>query len=157
MKFIKILLIMIISTLLIGCSNEKTYTYNGISVTMMKGLFRKNHETANIYYENDEVFFIGLKESFEDLEKYDINYETPIEEYVQEVFINQGQNYELKKENNLYYFTYEYEINNHNYYYLSTIHKSNDAFWICNFACPLTLKDKYADLFIKWGQSIKFY
>ena len=156
MKLIKILLIITISTLLIGCSNNKTYTSNGISITMMKGLFKKNHDIADVYYENDEMFVIALKETYEELKKYDINYDTSIEDYIKEVFINQGVTYELKKVNNLYYFTYQYEINNNTYYYVSTIHKSNDAFWVCNFACPLTLKDKYDNLFIEWGQSIKF-
>ena len=155
-KIFKFFLIIFLIILMLGCSSEKTYSSNGISITMTKGLFKKKHETATIYYENDEIFVIGLKESFEDLLEIDINESSTIKEYVEEVFINSGNRYDLQKINDLYYFTYEYEINEHKYYYISTIHKSNDAFWICNFACSSTNKDKYHDLFLKWGQSITF-
>ena len=66
------------------------------------------------------------------------------------------QGYDLIHEDNLYYYTYDYEINNNEYYYVSTIHKSDNAFWICNFACKKSDKDKYHDLFIKWAKTIKF-
>lgn len=155
-KSLKILLIFLLLILTIGCSDEKTYSNKGISITMAKGLFKKSHDTATIYYENDEIFVIGLKESFEDLLEIDVNELTTIEEYVEEVFINSGQQYDLQKINDLYYFTYEYKINEHTYYYVSTIHKSYDAFWICNFACLNANKDKYHELFLKWGQSITF-
>lgn len=142
---------------LTGCSTEKIYKYNGIKVTMAKGLFYRPHENADFYYENNNLFVIGIKETFEELLELDINHETTIEEYVNEVFLNSGQSYDLIKDENLYYYTYEYEINNHNYYYVSTIHKSYDSFWVLNFACRSDDKDKYHALFIKWGKSITFY
>jgi len=155
-RILKNILILIIIVLLTGCSDEKIYKRNGISITMMKGLFYKEHPNASIYYENNEIFFIGLKEKYEDLIKLDLNNETTIEEYVQEIFINREESFDLIKDENLYYYTYDYEIDNTVFYYISTIHKSNDGFWICNFACKKTDKDKYHDLFIKWAKSIKF-
>ena len=154
---IKLFLFTLIIITITGCSDLKTYKNNGIKITMMKGLFYKNHENATVYYENDEIFVIALKEKFEDLYELDINHETTIEKYVQEVFINSGQGYDLIHDENLYYYTYEYEINNNTYYYVSTIHKGKDGFWICNFACPKNLKDKHHDNFIKWGKTISFY
>ncbi len=157
-QFIKyIIIIIILIIILTGCSDNKTYKNNGISITMMKGLYYKNHETASIYYENDEIFIIGLEEKFEDLFELDINKETTIEEYATEVFVNSGQKYDLIIDDNLYYFTYEYEIDNHTYYYVSTLHKSNKGFWVCNFVCEKKNKDKYHNLFINWAKSIEFY
>ena len=156
-KFIKTILLLTFLISLTGCSNEKVYKNNGIKITMEKGLFYKHHETATIYYENNEIFVIGLKEKFEDLYKLDINNETSIEEYVEEIFLNREESFDLIKDENLYYYKYEYEINNNTFYYVSTIHKSDDGFWICNFACKKENKEKYHDLFIKWGKSIKFY
>jgi len=156
-KFINLVLLIICILTLTGCSEEKTYSDNGIKITMTKGLFKKNHPNASIYYENDEIFVIGIKEKFNDLLELDINESSTIEQYAKEVFNNQGKQYDLKKENGLYYFTYEYEINENKYYYVSTIHKSHNAFWICNFACQYKNKDKYHNLFLEWGQSITFY
>lgn len=158
MKKRKILILLIILTIsfITGCSNEKEYNKNGISITMTKGLFYKHHPNATIYYENDEIFFIGLEEKFEDLMELDLNNETTIKEYAQEIFINREESFDLIKDENLYYYTYEYEINNTTFYYVSTIHKSNKGFWICNFACDKKDKEKYHDLFIKWAKTIKF-
>lgn len=156
-RCIKPIIILLLIILTLGCSDEKTYKAKGISITMMKGLFYKQHNSATIYYENDEIFVIGLEEKFKDLMPLDINNETTIEEYVEEIFINREESYDLLKEDNLYYYTYEYDINDKTYFYVSTIHKSNEGFWICNFSCEKNNKDKYFDLFIKWGKSIKFY
>lgn len=153
----KMLLLPILIIILTGCSSEKTYKHNGIEIKMMRGLFYKNHTTATIYYENNDIFVIGLQEKFEDLYELDMNNETKIEDYIQEVFLNREESYDVIKDDNLYYYTYEYEINNKTFYYVSTIHKSYDSFWICNFACKKDEKDKYHDLFIKWAKSITFY
>lgn len=156
-KIIKIIFSLIIIILLTGCSEEKVYKNKGIQITMDKGLFYKNHDNATIYYENENIFIIGLKEKFEDLYELDINHETSIERYANEVFINREESFDLIKDENLYYYTYEYEGYENTYYYISTIHKSDDAFWICNFVCKKEDKEKYHDLFIKWGKSVKFY
>lgn len=155
--FIKLFVIVLFLVTLTACSNEKTYKNEGISITMTKGLFYKQHETADIYYENNEIFVIGLKEKFEDLYELDINNKTTIEEYVDEIFLNRQESFELIKDENLYYYTYEYEVNDNTYYYVSTIHKGKDGFWICNFACNKNDKEKYHDLFIKWGKTITLY
>lgn len=155
-KFINKLLILIMTLLLAGCSNEKIYKQNGLEIKMAKGLFYKEHPTANVYYENEEIFFIALKENYSDLIELDINEETSIEDYVQEVFINREESFDLIKDENLYYYTYEYEVNNQTFYYVSTIHKSNIGFWICNFSCDKKNKEKYHNLFIKWAKTITF-
>lgn len=155
--FTKIIFIIIALFLLTGCNDLKKYKNNGLIITMEKGLFYKNHETATVYYENENFFVIALHEKFEDLYQFDINNETTISEYANAVFLNQEKSFDLIKDDNLYYYTYEHEIYDNTYYYVSTIHKSDDGFWICNFACPLKNKEAYHDKFISWAKSITFY
>lgn len=158
MKLVKKIFIMIILiTFLTGCSSEKTYRDNGIKITMQKGLFYKKQENATIYYENEEIFVIGIEEKYENLLELDINKSTNIEKYVDVIFQKTGIGSELIKDEELHYFTYEYPSEEITYYYVSTIHKSHKGFWVCNFVCQMKDKDKYHDLFIKWAKSIEFY
>ena len=156
-NIINYFLLILLIILLGGCNSEKTYKNKGISITMIKGLFYKEHETATIYYENKDIFVIGIEEKFETLLELDINSETSIENYVNEIFINRAENFDLIRDDDLYYYTYEYEINDNTYYYVSTIHKSDKGFWVCNFVCNKKDKEKYHNLFIKWGKTVSFY
>ena len=42
------------------------------------------------------------------------------------------------------------------YYYLTCVLKSEDAFWLVNFASETSNKNKYQPLFKKWAKTIKF-
>ena len=42
------------------------------------------------------------------------------------------------------------------YHYFVTIHKSDDSFWLVQFATLTKKIDKYAESFIKWADSVSF-
>lgn len=156
MKKFKLLILIPLLLITISCSDVKTYKNDGIEITMPKGFKTKVHDTANIYYENDEVFVIGIKESYDILLELDINPSSSVEDYANKVLENTELSSTIEYDDNLLYYTYEYEINNKTYYYVSTFHKNKEGFFVCNFGCELKNKEKYHHSFINWAKTISF-
>ena len=53
------------------------------------------------------------------------------------------------------YITYEGTVNGKTYFYVSTMHKGPDAFWLCSFACDMKNKDTYESRFLGWANTIE--
>lgn len=154
-----LLLIGIVSILLCGCTEkitEKKYENEYFSITMQDGFYEKDLAAATVYYESNEVLLSALKENFEELEIVNIGENSTIEEYAQAVMENNKMAFELQNNNGLSYFTYEKEISGKKYFYLSSIFKTDDAFWLVSFACFSKEKDIYESTFIDWLNTITF-
>ena len=41
-------------------------------------------------------------------------------------------------------------------FYIATMHKSNDAFWLFNFACDSSNQEKFESTFKTWAKSVSF-
>ena len=54
------------------------------------------------------------------------------------------------------YFEYVKEMNGKNIYYLATVNKSEDAFWLIQFICSEKNKDKYKPKFLEWSKTVSF-
>ena len=48
------------------------------------------------------------------------------------------------------------EMNGKNIYYLATVNKSEDAFWLIQFICSEKNKDKYKPKFLEWSKTVSF-
>lgn len=154
-----LLLIGIISILLCGCTEkitEKKYENEYFSITMQDGFYEKDLAAATVYYESPQVILTTLKESFEDLKEINIGENSTIEEYAQAVMENNMTALELQTKDGISYFTYEREINNKDFFYLSSFFKTDDAFWLVTFACFSKEKDIYESTFIDWLNTITF-
>ena len=157
-KFLKMLAIIAISTVaLTGCmeKEDKEYSTDGLTITMEDGMVKKDILAANIYYEGQKVVFSAIKETFETLEQVEINKDSTIGEYLDAVMAANKSDYEILKDDGLIYFTYEKEVSERNFYYLSSVVKGNDAFWLTTFACESKNKAEYALKFIEWSKTIK--
>ena len=118
-------------------------------------MVEKDLVSATVYYEGQKTLFMGLKETFESLSLVGLSKNSTVEEYAEAVIKNNKADYEIQKDDDLVYFTYEKESNGKKYYYLSALVKGSDAFWLTNFACNESDKDKYKSKFIKWAKTIK--
>ena len=159
-KYIKILSIVLLVLVICGCSllkeSEKTYTANGISITMKKGFYEKDYVSLTTYFESEDAIFTALKESFTDLEEAGLSANSTLNEYIQAVKEGNQLDTEIIEDDGLLYMTYEKEISNKDFFYLATVYKTDDAFWLINFACESKNKNTLKPQFLKWAKTGEF-
>lgn len=144
---------------LAGCEfnvGEKKYSVNGINVTLEDGLVETDIVSQTVYLKGIDMEFTALKESYTDLEKVNITSENSLEDYASLVVSNNKLDSELINKDGVVYFEYVKEMNGKNIYYLATVNKSEDAFWLIQFICSEKNKDKYKPKFLEWSKTVSF-
>lgn len=144
---------------LAGCEfnvGEKEYSVNGINVTLEDGLVETDIVSQTVYLKGIDMEFTALKESFTDLEKVNITSENSLEDYARLVVSNNKLDSEVINKDGVVYFEYVKEMNGKNIYYLATVNKSEDAFWLIQFICSEKNKDKYKSKFLEWAKTVSF-
>lgn len=117
----------------IGANKERVFTYDDMSITL-NGSFKKTYyEGFTVSYENNDTIILMLQEkfsldpSFEDL---------TLDEYAQIIISKNDINAQIKKYEDLTYFSYSYysSEDSQTFYYYDFVYKTNDAFWLIQFA-----------------------
>ena len=160
-KNIKLFGLLLTVLLIAGCSllkePTKTYTVNGISVTMKDDFKEKDLVSVTTYLESTDAIFTALKEEFVNLESVGINRNSTLRDYAEAVAYNNNlSSSNIIEQDGLVYFTYTREVSGKNFYYLATVYKSDDAFWLVNFACESKNKDSFEPKFIEWAKTVEF-
>ncbi len=62
---------------------------------------------------------------------------------------------QMKQGDGFLWFDYTAAPEGEEFYYLAVCCESADAFWIVNFATPVSNRDKYTETFLDWAESIK--
>lgn len=157
---IAVMVLALFCVLLGGCFNtnvkQQEYSSHGFKITMDEGMTEKELATTTATFMNDKVVVTALKEEFSTLEVVDVNKDSTLEDYAKAVLKNNKADYELKEKDGIHYFEYEETVNGKDFYYLAPVYKSDDAFWLVNFACEKSNKDDYYDTFIKWAKTVAF-
>ena len=142
-----------------GCltnTNDKTYTSHGMTITMPDGFYEKSLASVTVYFESQETIVTALKEDFTTLEAINLGKNSTLKDYGQAVLANNQKSEELKEKDGLTYFTYTTSVSGKNFFYTAVVYKTDDSFWLLNFACEDSNKDKYEDTFLKWAKTVKF-
>ncbi len=150
---------LVISFFLAGCEfnvPDKDYDLKGIKVTLEEGLKEQELEGQTLYLQGLDIEFSALKETFEDLSKSDITKDSTETDYAKKVIESNKLNSEIITKDDTTYFTYEKELNGKKYFYLASVHKSDDAFWLIHYACLSKNKEKYEPKFLTWDKTVKF-
>lgn len=160
MKKILVVLCAFVSCILLGgCAfgnQEKTYSSHGISVTMNKGFVEKSIMSQTAYFQGTDALFTALKEDFDTLALIDLGSKSTKKDYAEAVVKNNKADYKVIEKDDLTYFEYEKSISGKDYYYLASVYKTDDAFWLVNFACEKANKEKYESIFKRWAKTVKF-
>lgn len=138
-----------------GCVSEKKFEKAGMSITLTSAFHEKELAAYTSYYESVDVIVLTLKEEFSLLSGME---DKTVSEYTDMVLTNNKLSAEkLTREGKAYmYFTYEKTVSGKDYYYLATTHKSDDAFWLIQFACVKDNKEKFTEDFLGWADSVAF-
>lgn len=138
-------------------ANTKKYSSNGFNITLPDNFYEKDLASVTTYLESEKVIVTALKEEFSILGTAGISEDSSLDDYAEAVAKNNNLTIDLKEINNTdyKYFTYERTNSGKTFYYMGVVLKSNDSFWLVNFACEKKNKDEYHDKFVNWAKTIK--
>ena len=141
--------------LLTDTVKPQDFSVAGMTITLTNQFEEQHYGGFTQCYESDAVAILTLKEEFslmEGLEDY------TVEDYGRLVLASNSMDEELlKQENGIWYFAYTAEGGDGDtYYYCATLHKSGDAFWMIQFATPVSNESKLHDQFIDWAAGVTF-
>ncbi|MDE7454281.1 MAG: hypothetical protein K2M64_00430 [Clostridia bacterium] len=142
---------------LCGCflSSDKEFSKAGMTITLTSKFVEKELVTQTAYYESTTSIVTVLKEPFSTVAGFG---DYTLEEYTNAVLKANKLNSQITKydDKDYYSFSYEKDVNGKDFYYFATTFKASDAFWLIQFACTTSNKDKFQDNFIKWADSVTF-
>lgn len=133
----------------------KEFSEAGMTITLTNAFDEESYPGFTQCYESKSVAVFTLKEDFSlapGLEDY------TLEEYAALVVQNnQVDPSELENAQGVVFFDYVTQgSDGQDYYYMVTMHKGNDAFWLVQFATPESNQDKIYDQFLTWAASVTF-
>jgi len=134
----------------------ETFSDNGMSITLTNEFEQIEVENYTNCYESADVAIFALKESFSLADGFE-NY--TLKQYGELVLqSNNMPSSKLKTKDGLTCFEFEYEHSDTNdtYNYFSFVYKSDDAFWLVQFATLEEDVDNYESKIIEWAKSVSF-
>ena len=147
--------VILLAASFVGCSaGEKTFSKAGVSITLTEKFVEKEYITQTCYYESPDMLVMVLKEEFDVFPGVG---DWSVEQYTTTTIQVNGLKVEYEMSDEGYaYFEYEKTLSGNDYKYLATCHKSDDAFWLIQFASfTKNYDDLKADMF-NYANSITF-
>lgn len=137
-------------------SEPKIFNSNGMRITLTDDFKEMGVENYTVAYDSRNVAVLALEEKFSLAEGFE-NYS--IEQYADLVIQNNGlSSVSLKTDGNLNFFEYEFKNPETQdvYRYFSYVYKTDDAFWLVQFATLNENVEDYAQQISKWAESVEF-
>ena len=135
----------------------KTFASEGISITLTNEFRETFVDNYTVVYDSSNVAIFALEEEFSLADGFENN---TLEQYAELVIQSNNINAaEVKKLDGLTYFEYDF-INPEtldSYKYFSYVYKTNDAFWLVQFATLSENVEMYESQIIEWAKSVQFY
>lgn len=136
---------------------EKAFSTDGMAINLTEDFTQVPADGFALYCESAEVAMFALKEDFflmPGAEDY------TVEEYADLVFQNNpmAATAQLYTEDSLTWFDYSYTNTAEalDYHFFVYVFKSDDAFWLIQFATPEALAEEKADEIVEWAKSVSF-
>ena len=132
----------------------KTFTAEAMSITLNENFSEEELENFTVCYGSRREVVICLKEPFTLLAGSE-NY--TLEQYGQLVLQTNGMtDFQVQTQDGITYFEYESETDQGTFYYLCTLHKATDAFWMIQFAVDSDEAEAAIPDFFTWAKSVSF-
>ena len=145
------------SLLLCGCSlfaeKEQTFTAGELTLTLTNRFFESEYEGYDVVFDSSKVAVFALKEEFTD----EFGAEKTLNDYAELVIAaNEMKDVTVQTKDGLTYFNYKSDVDGDEYTYYAFVYKTDDAFWMVQFACDSKSADKQVDNFFKYAKSVSF-
>ncbi len=134
----------------------KQFAVDNMQITLTSEFTTESYQGYNGVFASREVAVFVVKEEFSLMEGLEVY---TLQQYGELVIDNNGLAgiVELSEAEGICYFDYEYDNTEENtIYYLSSLFKGEDAFWIIQFAVPAEETEAYLPQLIEWAKTITF-
>ncbi|MBQ8358567.1 MAG: hypothetical protein IJX37_01445 [Oscillospiraceae bacterium] len=134
----------------------KTFSSNGMTITLTDEFRETDIENYTVAYDSKNVAVFALKEAFALADGFE---DYTLEQYADLVIqVNNLGSAEMKTVEGLALFEYNFTNPETNdvYQYFSYVYKTNDAFWLIQFATLNENVDEYAQQITEWAKSVEF-
>ena len=149
-------LVLLVSLVACGEAQPKTFTAEGMSVTLTDGFTKRSVEGYTVCYDSKDVAVLAIKEAFSLFEGADITLED-YADLVRQSNASRNPSAVVEKDGIL---TMEYsffnEEENETYKYLCAMYEGEDAFWLIQFACKAESYDSLSDTLMTYAKSVSF-
>jgi hypothetical protein len=161
MKKIALLMAVLMLTLSLascGLMGEKTFTKDGISITV-KGFFTEQNglnEDYNLILISPDAGVMILKETFDSFASVALDTNMSVKDYAKIVMTSNVLEGEPTEEDGLTYFTYTAESEGQEFTYIGFCFRGSDAYWLVQMYSP---SDKFETMkpdFVTWAKSVVF-
>ena len=130
-------------------ASPKTFTQGDFQITMTDNLSPVGIDGFYAAYQSKSVLVFAMRE-----EKAVIG-DMTLAEYSDLIWEMNGKTgTAAQQKDNFYWFSFTQTVDEEEVYYVAVCCEGTDAFWIVNFATPLTNKDTYHDTFLEWASTI---
>lgn len=155
-KIIAVVLLLCVTLLaLTACfgEKEKEFTVQEMTITLTTMFTEKDVYGQTKCFQSIRTVVTVLKESNSSL---GVTSDFTLNQYTQAVLKANNLKSSVTKGDKYYSFSYEKDVSGQTYYYFATTHKADNAFWLIQFSCFSSDKDKYQAKFEKWADSVVF-
>ena len=136
--------------------DAKDFSFNGMSIRLTDEFVKTDIENYTVAYDSKNVAVFALKEAFTLADGFQ---DYTLEQYGDLILQNNNLS-SSKIEDMEGLIGFEYEFTNPDtkdtYKYFSFVYKSNDAFWLVQFATLTENVDEYSSKIIEWAKTISF-
>ena len=136
--------------------DPKDFSSNGMTIKLTDEFVKTDVENYTVAYDSKNVAVFALKEAFALADGFQ---DYTLEQYGNLVLQNNNLS-SSKIEDKEGLIGFEYEFTNPDtkdtYKYFSFVYKSNDAFWLVQFATLTENVDEYSSKIIEWAKTISF-
>ena len=140
-----------------GIGNKKDFSAEGMTITLTQDFEEAFVDGFTVACKSSEVAMFALKEEFTLMAGAE-NY--TVEEYANLVCQNNplAMGAELQTQEDITWFEYSYmnSTENQTYRFFVCVFKSDDAFWLVQFATPEALAEEHMSQFISWAKTVSF-
>ena len=167
MKLKYIPMLLALALLLCGCAGEPAeaaapvpadFAAAGMHLTLTDAFTEKQHVSYTAMYNSEEVAVMVLKEEYELFDNTEFSSQTAPEQYAALVWsANQLQGeVPLQEDETLTWFEYDRTVNSTDYRYRAYVYKSNEAFWLFQFAVRAEAFAAQSDSIHDYAASVYF-
>ncbi|MBQ8374293.1 MAG: hypothetical protein IJX98_01815 [Clostridia bacterium] len=138
---------------------EKTFQKSGLSIILTNDFKEKEVLDYTAYYSSPKMMVLTLKV---EMDGFDVNkwnpYESTCYDYAEKISKEYRNLYpsttEVTVNEELIYFTFDFEQSGKTYKYLLAIYKANDAYWQVSFGCEKRNYDTLKKDMICYAKSV---
>ncbi len=155
-KIIAAVMAVLMLASVVGCDllEPISYDVDGLTVTLPMGMYEIEAEGFDKVLTDNYVTVYFYRDTFEELAEVDLD-KISIEEFAElYAAVNEIPNPYTADANGNLVTTYNVDIQGTNLYNYDTVRKGSDSFWNVSFTCADSAKDKYADKFVEWANTI---